>query len=208
LLASSFTKIKEMSSTRKLLIAILVIAGILMFYGIGIATNFFAQPMFSMFFVISSETAHNVVAYLAIGAAVAIGLLGLVLVIRKRRSYSPVIQIKPVIPLVQRPVKVVSSDFKIAGNPERIKLEPKMKNSAPAQVAEVSKADPANEPKVHQIPIKPEVTKTAIPEKFKCPSCKKEFTTPMLMIDYSSPKAGLVSYCPYCYEPINQQKKL
>ncbi len=195
-----------MSSTQKLLIAILVVAGILMFYGIGIATNFFAQPMFSMFFIISNETAHNIVAYLAIGAAVAIGLLGLLMVLKKRNSYSPEIQIKPVVPLVQRPIKAVSSDFKMVGKPDRVNLEQKMKTSASAQVAEGFKDEPVNELKVHQITVKPDVAKTTIPEKSKCPSCKKEFSTPMLMIDYSSPKAGLVSYCPYCYEPIGEYK--
>ena len=202
--ASSFKKIKEMSSTQKLLFVILVVAGILMFYGIGIATNFFAQPMFSMFFIISNETAHNIVAYIAIGAAVAIGLLGLVMVLKKRRSYSPKIQIKPVMPLVQRPIKAVSSDFKMDNKSDRINLEQKKKPSAPIQIAEGSKAEMVNEPEVHQITVKPDVAKTTIPEKSKCPSCKKEFSTPMLMIDYSSPKAGLVSYCPYCYEPIGQ----
>jgi len=195
-----------MSNTQKVLIAILVVAGILMFYGIGIATNFFAQPMFSMFFILSNETAHNIVAYLAIGAAVAIGLLGLVIVLKKRISYSPKIQIKPVVPLVQRPVKAVSSDFKMVSQPDRVNLEQKMKTSASAQVADGFKAESVNEPKVYQITVKPDVAKTTIPEKSKCPSCKKEFSTPMLMIDYSSPKAGLVSYCPYCYEPIGEYK--
>jgi hypothetical protein len=41
------------------------IGGSLIFYAIGIASNFFALPIFKAFFFFSSETAHNTIAYLA-----------------------------------------------------------------------------------------------------------------------------------------------
>ena len=188
-------KFKGITRTQKLLITALTFTGGLLFYLIGIASNFFAQPMFST-------------VYLAIGLAVAIGILGLVMILRKRRTFSSKIQAKPTVPFVQRPVKAVSSDFKMASKIERTNIEQKIKPSSYPQRVEGLKVEPVREPTVHQITVKPEVAQTTSTERFRCQSCKKEFGTPMLMIDYASPKAGLVSYCPYCYEPVNQQKKL
>jgi mannose/fructose/N-acetylgalactosamine-specific phosphotransferase system component IIC len=58
---------------------VLVACG-LVFYAAGIATNFFGSTVFSMFFVISYQTAHNTVTYLAVTLAVALGVLALCLV--------------------------------------------------------------------------------------------------------------------------------
>ncbi len=188
-------KFKGITRTQKLLITALTLTGGLLFYLIGIATNIFAQPMFST-------------VYLAIGAAVTIGILGLAMFLRKRRTFSSKIQTRPAVPIVQRPVKAVSSDFKMAAKPDRTNIDQKIKPSSSPQRVEGLKAEPVKEPTVHQITVKPEVAQTTSTERFRCQSCKKEFGTPMLMIDYASPKAGLVSYCPYCYEPVDQQKKL
>ena len=46
----------------------IVVACGLVFYAVGIATNLFASSVFSMFFVISYQTAHSIVVYIA-GAA-------------------------------------------------------------------------------------------------------------------------------------------
>ena len=65
-------KLRELSQTQKMQIATMAIAWGLTFYGIGIVTNFFANPIFSMFFIISYETAHNLASTLTIVTALTI----------------------------------------------------------------------------------------------------------------------------------------
>jgi hypothetical protein len=49
----------------------------LIFYAAGIATNFFASPIFSIFWIISYQTAHNIVTYVAVAAAAALTITAL-----------------------------------------------------------------------------------------------------------------------------------
>jgi hypothetical protein len=58
-------KRKRLDTTAVLIIILAFVGGSLIFYSIGIASNFFAQPTFKAFFFFSSETAHNIIAYLA-----------------------------------------------------------------------------------------------------------------------------------------------
>jgi len=191
------------SGTQKLFITIIIVIGCLLFYAIGIATNFFGQPIFSMFFIISNETAHNFVVYIAFGAAFALGTLALALTFAKnRKSFSLEVKNKTDIPQVQRPFKAVtSSNVKTLGKPEVTFSERKMKPITATQLAEDLKAETAKEPTSQQIP-KLEVTQTINKEKLTCHSCKKEFCTPMLMLEYPNRIATLVSYCPYCLQPL------
>jgi len=75
-------KLRELSKTQ--LVMIIVAVGLL-FYAVGIATNFFGSPVFSMFFIISNETAHNV-AYLAVAIAIALIIMTLAMSLIKKRS--------------------------------------------------------------------------------------------------------------------------
>ncbi len=70
----------------KLQIALIVFVGILIFYAFGIATNLFANPSFSMFWIISNDAAHNVAAFAAIGAAIALDIVILAIFLMKRRK--------------------------------------------------------------------------------------------------------------------------
>ncbi len=63
-----------MLKIRKLWVSILIVVGGLIFYSVGIATDLFAYPAFSMFFVISYETAHNVALYAAAGTAIVLAI--------------------------------------------------------------------------------------------------------------------------------------
>ena len=70
----------------------------LVFYALGIATDFFASPVFSAFFVVSYQTAHNFVTYIAFSMAVVLSAVGLCLVIVERRKTEPqVIGTEPVV---------------------------------------------------------------------------------------------------------------
>jgi hypothetical protein len=62
--------LRVVSKTQGLLI---VIAGCLLFYAIGILTNLFSLPVFSMFFIISNQAAYDI-AFVA--AAIAVTLIG------------------------------------------------------------------------------------------------------------------------------------
>ena len=197
-------KLERIPRTQKIFIIMTIIAGCFLFYGVGIATNFFAQPIFSMFFIISAETAHNLVVYIAVGTAIALGALALATkFLKKPKSDSFKIPIKPAIPLVQRPLKTVeSANLKISGKPEVSVPKIKKKPIPVTQSAEILKVEKVDATTNQQIP-KLEVTKTNSKGKFTCPSCKKEFSTPMLMRDYPKSKTDLVSYCPYCFKPID-----
>lgn len=59
-------KRKQLDTNAVVIIVLAFIGASLIFYAIGIASNFFAQPTFKAFFFFSSETAHNIIAYLAV----------------------------------------------------------------------------------------------------------------------------------------------
>jgi hypothetical protein len=76
------TKKREQSDITTVVITILaLIGGSLICYAIGIASNFFALPAFKAFFFFSSETAHNIIAYLA-ALAGSLALLSCVIMAR------------------------------------------------------------------------------------------------------------------------------
>jgi hypothetical protein len=88
--------VRKIPTIQKIEIALIVLVIILIVYALGIATNFFGNRIFSMFFIISNETAHNVAAFVAIAIAVAldIAILGIYL-IGKRKKISSETNNKP-----------------------------------------------------------------------------------------------------------------
>ena len=200
---SILKKLGKKSRTQKLFVTMMIVAGVLLFYAIGIVTNFFAQPMFSMFFIFSEETAHTIVVYAAVGAAIAIGALALAMkFLKKPKSASFEVPLKPTIPVVQRPVKTVeTANLKISSRPEVIVPEIRKKPFTITPSAEILKVETVRETTKQQMP-QMEVTKTTDNGKFTCPSCKKEFSTPMQMLDFPNSKTDLVNYCPYCFKPL------
>lgn len=122
--------LKVQSKTQKPRLAtILLVCGFgLVLYAAGIATNFFASPVFSMFFVISYQTAHSIVVYVAVAAAFALAIvaaavsLSMVETPKKRKepiaprkvpSKKPIIDPSP------------TSTFKMVSNLEKEKTEGK-----------------------------------------------------------------------------------
>jgi hypothetical protein len=80
-------QLRELSQIQKLEAAASIVACALAFYAIGIATDFFANPIFSMFFFISYETAHNVVTYLAAVIAIVFGIAVGLSLVKKGKSH-------------------------------------------------------------------------------------------------------------------------
>jgi hypothetical protein len=77
-------KVGEFFKAHKLPLAMIIVAGVLIFYAVGIAT-FFGSPVFSMFWIISAQTAH-VLIYVAVVVAVVLGVMGSIIGFIKRRS--------------------------------------------------------------------------------------------------------------------------
>ncbi len=75
---------EAMHQRRKSLIALIVAFG-LIFYALGIATNFFGSSIFSMFFILSYNAAHEV-AYGAVAVGATSSIIILILDLRKRRK--------------------------------------------------------------------------------------------------------------------------
>ena len=78
---------KELSRTRKLSLAMILVVCGLVFYGVGIATNFFGSPAFSMFFIISYQTAQNL-AYWVLTVAVVLSILAALSMVETRETHT------------------------------------------------------------------------------------------------------------------------
>ena len=136
-------KIKE----QKLRIALIVIVGSLIFYAVGNLTNFFGNPMFSMFWIISNETAHNIATYVAVAGAAVVVIIGLTVnLIKKRKitkpqtTYMPVISnIKPTNQTLVR-ATLVTNTPKINDKSKEYKIEEE--NEPPKQpITKISRAN-------------------------------------------------------------------
>ena len=82
--------LKKLSKAQKLEFSILIIAGCLFFYAVGIATGFFGLPIFSGFWIVSNETAHGVLLIRVLAVAVAISAVSILVAIMKPTEQSTV----------------------------------------------------------------------------------------------------------------------
>lgn len=165
---------------RKVTIVLVLIAIALIIYGIGICTDFFASPMFSAFFFLSRDTARAIGVFAVVaGAAITVCFF----VIRRRDK----IGFRR--PSAKQSVAVANLE-KLSGPEQKAaKLSTKrpQENKLPVQTA-LPPQSTLNEP----------LATSSNGEKITCPNCQKEFTTPMLMMDYSGKEPKLARYCPYC----------
>jgi uncharacterized Zn-finger protein len=207
--------LRELSKKQKLHVPILIVDCVLIFYASGIATNLFASPVFSMFWIISYQTAHNIVTYVAVIIAIALTITPLTInLIQKPKTLFPETHNKPVIRTIkatnEAPVRVTppTNNQKITNNPESNKTEQK-NQSAKQPIIQPTKQSTT------QIPTQPNTDKNATTNqeadiknknKITCPTCKKEFSQPLFMLDYSSSKAKLINFCPYCNQSLGEQK--
>jgi hypothetical protein len=202
--------VKEISKTRKLYVALIIIVSILIFYAAGIVTNFFANPIFSMFFIVSNETAHNIAIYVALVGAAAVAIIGsTVILIKKRKTTKP-----------QLPHKQIISSFKttnktpIANNPlNMIQGTKEYKNNETkqetTQITEQPPIQKTTPPIIDQNTTNNQKTATnkSPNEKITCPNCKKQFSTPSYMLDNSSSTPKLILLCPYCKQDIYSKSR-
>jgi hypothetical protein len=207
--------LRKTSRTQKLQIAAIAIAASLIFYAVGIATNLFANRIFSMFFIISNQTAHDIITYLAIGIAAALAITAITLSLSKKRKprlfeTSSKLSTRTFKSSGEHPIVVTSSvdNQKILTKPENIKV----KRNEPAKklIMEPTKQSTTQ---IHaeidtdkNVKISQEKEEKNI-ARLTCPNCKKEFSTPLFSLDYSSSKPTLVRLCPYCNKTIDSAPK-
>jgi hypothetical protein len=202
----------ELSRMQKLYLALILAACCLVFYAVGIITNFFASPVFSMFFVISYDTAHNIVSYVAIAMAVSLSIAALAISLVKRRKsvlllepeYEPAIDVAdvPTEALVQATSSV--DDQKIISNPQgqgteqedELNKQPVMRSTMKALSQAYAHPNTNNDASNNQEPVL-----LLFHDQLTCPTCKREFSNPVFMLDYSGLRPRLIRRCPYCDLP-------
>ena len=81
-------RFKRMTPKDRLITVLVAAVYVLLLFGVGIATNFFENPVFSGFFVISRQTSYYI-GYGIVAAAVAICVVILILVFQKNRQVYP-----------------------------------------------------------------------------------------------------------------------
>jgi len=55
--------------------------------------------------------------------------------------------------------------------------------------------------------ISPEEGRKEDKDRLTCPTCKKEFRTPLFTLDFTASTPKLIRHCPYCDQLIDQQQK-
>ena len=210
-------RFKNLSKEQKLLLTMMVIIYGLIFYSIGVATNFFGSPMFSMFFVINYNIVHGVVIYVALAAAIALSAITLTLtLINKQNIELPQIHNKPIIRIMKASdqasarVSMPTNTMKMADKSGNNKMN--QKNQKPTQPVikptKLSTVQSASQQyTVKNTTINQEVAIKENQGRLTCPTCKKAFSIPLLMLEYAGSTPKLVRHCPYCDQPIDQQQK-
>jgi uncharacterized Zn-finger protein len=203
----------NLSKEQKLRLTMMIIAYGLVFYVVGVVTNFFGSPIFSMFFIIDSNIVHGVLIYVALAVAVALSATNLTLALIQRRKLElPQIHDKLTIRIMKTPdetlagVSMPTKTLKKAGNPENSKVE--QKSQQPTQPA----MRPTNQSTVQKA-SQPYIVKNTTSNqeagmnekkgRLTCPTCKKEFSTPLLTLDYAASTPKLIRHCPYCDQSID-----
>jgi uncharacterized Zn-finger protein len=206
-------KFRNLSKEQKLRLAMMVVACGLVFYAVGIATNFFGSPIFSMFFIISYNTAHEVVTYVAITVAIALSVITLtVTLIKKRKLELPQLHNKPVIRIIKTPdealarVSMPINALKTTGDSENsiVKQKNQQATQPVIKLTNQSRVETASQPYiVKNSTINQEVGVEEKKDRLTCPACKKEFCTPLFMLEYAASGPKLIRHCPYCDQPID-----
>lgn len=170
----------------------LIIASCLIFYAVGIVTNFFANPIFSMFFIVSQETARNIFTYLAVGIAISlIVITSSAILIQKRRNNQANNEknSKPT------PSK---NDQKITKYLESSSIEKPI-----IQLVEQSKTQISAHSKTDEVTATSQEIMSQ--DKRVCSICQEKFDTPLYQINSSSSGIELGRICPYCRQSLDSQ---
>lgn len=180
-------KLRQLSTVQKLYAAMIMIACCLVLYAVGIVTNFFASPVFSMFFIISYDTAHDVVSYVAL--AIGLSMIALTIsLVKKRKSAVLKPEDKPVIGAgkasSRAPIQTTLSEFVEATNPTPSQSDSDSNTVSNQEAGIILDSDALT-----------------------CPACKKKFIDPVFTLDYSALTPRLVRRCPYCDQPIDIEQE-
>jgi len=156
-------------------LAMLVVACGLVFYVVSIATDLFGPAVFSA------------VTYVALGVAAAASVSALILGIVKVRKVAP-----------PKPSSAPVFETARASNdvPARAFASVSRRRSSDLST-EACEAEATTEPEVETLTAKKEVA-FEIRGKIVCSECKKQFSTPLFMFEYTDSKPKLVRQCPYC----------
>jgi uncharacterized Zn-finger protein len=208
-------RFKNLSKEQKLRLTMMVIAYGLLFYAVGVATNFLGSPIFSMFFVINYNTVHGVVVYVALAAAVALSVITLTLtLIKKQNAELPQVHNKPVIRIIKAPHQAIvkisnaTNTLKMTSNIENNRVNQKNQQPTPPVIKPTKQSTVQAASQLYTVKNTTSNREEAIKEekdRFTCPTCKKEFSKPLFMLEYVASTPKLIRHCPYCDQPIDKQ---
>jgi hypothetical protein len=170
----------------------LIIASCLIFYAFGIVTNFFANPIFSMFFIVSQETARNIFTYLAVGIAITLIVIASSAILIQKRKNSQANDEK------NSKLTPSKNDQKITKYLESSSTEKpiiQLTKQSKTQISAQSKTDKVN------------ITSQEVMSQGKriCSICLEKFDTPLYQINSSSSGIELGRICPYCRQSLDSQ---
>ena len=216
---------KRMSKARKMGLTVLLFAYVLMIYAIGCVTNFWGQPIFSAFFIISQNEAHTVVALAAALIAVPLAVTGIYYGALKNRNIldsAPRPHKKPTTSTAAKTWKMAKADPKSRASP-KVNNKPEMdppaqQIAAPVElvqqnIGEPRKRSPASKKPASAPIVQQEADNTTSYDQVKehhgklvCPHCHKGFTQPIFTLDFSGSSPKLKSVCPYCFQTVKSEK--
>ncbi len=208
--------LKQLSKTQKLHLILAIVAGGLAFYAVGVATDLFANRIFAPFFIISYQTAHEIVTYLAISIAIILtASYATIFTLKKRKTNFKESHKRQTVPSIksinigtvavsQRTNNGMVTNFSETAEEEQEKQPPKQFINP--QTKGSTKQESAQPCTIKSNSTKQEPMAKENGDKIVCPACKKEFSTPLFMVDYTNSKPRLVRHCPYCDQSLDEIK--
>lgn len=194
--------------SRILLIAIIIFSGLVM-YAINeidkiINGNLYGQ-MYHYGLEFSLDWANpywsfTKIVYIGLGATIIISIIVLLLGFIKTK--------KPETSFKQEPQKTQPPTL-TQPQPQPVYTQPKPKIQTPptpkAVIQPQTKTQPQPETVEEQKPKNTTKPNSAIPN--TCPSCKKTFGQPLVMLDFEGGKSKLVNVCPYCNQVLGDTEQ-
>jgi hypothetical protein len=191
--------LRENFKALKLQFVSTIIAFVLIFYAIGIETDFFASPVFSMFSIISYQTAHNVAIYVA--SFTAVGLVLVATCYTALFNKSKKMEAKPAPFSIQYSFEVPTK-LNVAGNDQKITkylvVDRVEKTDQTVKQQEVSQSNFDRNVQVNQ-------DEEIDEDMMICSVCKSRFRAPTYQIDSSSKEVELIRICPFCRQSLDYQ---
>jgi uncharacterized Zn-finger protein len=143
-------------------------------------------------------------------------IIGLTItLIKKRKTIKPQSTYNPFISRIktayQTPVKAdpPTITLKMKGKIEENKTEQKKEpiKQPIIQLTEQSAAQRLTQPTLNKTNNQKIDTNKPVNGKLTCSNCKKQFSTPLFMLEYVQSKPKLVGHCPYCDQPLKNSQK-